>query len=30
MKNIVWELFKKTGEYKYYLLYKSMEKEEKQ
>lgn len=28
MKNVIWELFKKTGDYKYYLLYKSMEKEE--
>lgn len=28
MKDIIWDLFKKTGNYKYYLLYKSIEKEE--
>lgn len=28
MKDIIWDLFKKTGDYKYYLLYKSIEKEE--
>lgn len=28
MKEIIWDLFKKTGNYKYYLLYKSVEKEE--
>lgn len=26
--DIIWELFKKTGNYKYYLLYKEMEKED--
>lgn len=29
MKEILWNLFKKTGDYKYYIFLKEIEKEEK-
>ena len=27
MKNLLWDLFKKTGDYKYYLFFKELEKD---
>lgn len=27
MKNLIWKLFEKTGDYKYYLFFKELEKE---